>query len=87
VDSAGLKPDAESAAETLVRQLTGLNHSSVVSFGTEAGTYQRAGMPAVIFGPGSIDQAHKADEFIDIDQVSACIDFMIDLIEWAKTGR
>jgi len=86
VDSAGLRPDHESAAETLVRQLTGLNQSSVVSFGTEAGTYQRAGMPAVIFGPGSIDQAHKADEFIDIDQVAQCVDFMVDLIDWAKTA-
>ncbi|MCR9073757.1 MAG: acetylornithine deacetylase [Alphaproteobacteria bacterium] len=87
VDSVGLRPDHESAAETLVRQLTGLNRSSVVSFGTEAGTFQRAGMPAVIFGPGSIDQAHKADEFIAIDQISQCVDFMVDLIEWAKTAE
>lgn len=86
VDSAGLRPDHESAAETLVRQLTGLNQSSVVSFGTEAGTFQRAGMPAVIFGPGSIDQAHKADEFIAVDQVAQCVDFMVDLIDWAKTA-
>lgn len=86
VDVAGLRPDQESAAETLVRQLTGLNQSGVVSFGTEAGTFQRAGMPAVIFGPGSIDQAHKADEFIEIDQVAQCVGFMVDLMDWAKNA-
>ena len=86
VDVIGLQPDEHSAAETLVRQLTGLNRSSVVSFGTEAGAFQQAGMPAVIFGPGSIDVAHKADEYIPIDQMAQCVDFMVDLIEWAKTA-
>ena len=86
VDTPGLAPDHGSAAETLVRHLTGLNQSAVVSFGTEAGSFQRAGMPAVIFGPGSIDQAHKADEFITLDQVEQCVAFMGDLIAWAKTG-
>ena len=87
VDTPGLAPDHGSAAETLVRHLTGLNQSAVVSFGTEAGSFQRAGMPAVIFGPGSIDQAHKADEFITLDQVEQCVAFMGDLIAWAKTGE
>jgi acetylornithine deacetylase len=86
VDAVGLRPETDSAAESLVRQLTGLNRSGVVSFGTEAGTYQRAGMPAVIFGPGNIEQAHKADEFIEIDQVAQCLDFMLDLMDWARTG-
>ncbi len=86
VDAPGLDPDHDSAAEALVRQLAGLNQSGVVSFGTEAGTYQRAGIPAVIFGPGSIEQAHKADEFIEIDQLAACVEFMTDLIAWAKTA-
>lgn len=86
VDVIGLQPDEDSAAETLVRQLTGLNQSGVVSFGTEAGAFQNAGMPAVIFGPGNIDQAHKADEFIAIDQMAQCLDFMVDLIDWAQTA-
>jgi acetylornithine deacetylase len=86
VDVIGLQPDEHSAAETLVRQLTGLNQSSVVSFGTEAGAFQQAGMPAVIFGLGSIDVAHKADEYIPVDQMAQCVDFIVDLIEWAKTA-
>ena len=43
-------------------------------------------MPAVVFGPGSIDQAHKADEFIEISQVEQCVDFVGKLIDWAKTA-
>lgn len=86
VKADGLRPDHESEAETLVRQLTGLNQSGVVSFGTEAGSFQQAGMSAVIFGPGSIDQAHKADEFIEVAQVEACIDFVGRLIDWARAA-
>jgi acetylornithine deacetylase len=85
VDSMPLAPDTESPAEHLVKYLTGLNESLAVSFGTEAGAFQKAGMPAVVFGPGSIEQAHKADEFIERDQVRQCVGFIGDLIEWAKT--
>ena len=53
---APLLPDDKSPAEQLIRHLTGLNDSGVVSFGTEAGAFQQAGIPAVIFGPGSITQ-------------------------------
>lgn len=79
----GLIPDDQSTAEILLRQLTGLNHSGVVSFGTEAGAFQHSGIPAAIFGPGSITQAHQPDEFIEIEQLSECVDFMFDLVEWA----
>ncbi|GHD59233.1 acetylornithine deacetylase [Thalassobaculum fulvum] len=85
-DVPGLAPDETSAAEALVRHLTGLNASGVVAYGAEAGLFQRAGMPAVIFGPGSIDQAHKADEYVDIDQIDQCADFIGKLIDWAKTA-
>jgi len=84
VDGIPLKPDADSAAENLVKYLTGLNESSVVSFGTEAGAFQKAGMPAVVFGPGNIEQAHKADEFIAVEQVESCVGFVADLIDWAR---
>ncbi len=79
-----LIPDEQSPAEQLIRHLTGLNNSDVVSFGTEAGAFQNSGIPAVVFGPGSITQAHQPDEFIEIDQLGQCIDFICKLADWAK---
>lgn len=78
-----LVPDTKSAAEELIRHLTGLNQSGAVSFGTEAGYFQQAGVPGVIFGPGYIQQAHQPDEFIELSQVEQCIDFMLKLTDWA----
>ena len=85
-DVPGLAPDPASSAEALVRLLTGLNASGVVAYGAEAGLFQRAGIPAVIFGPGSIDQAHKADEWVAVDQIAACADFLGRLTQWARTA-
>ncbi len=81
---APLVPDSSSAAEQLIRHLTGLNESSVVSFGTEAGLFQNAGIPAVVFGPGSITQAHQPDEFIELSQMQECVDFLYKLVDWAE---
>lgn len=78
-----LLPDETSAAEQLIRHLTGLNQSGAVSFGTEAGLFQEAGIPAVVFGPGSIEQAHQPDEFIELSQLRECVDFGYRLIDWA----
>ncbi|MGI9364848.1 MAG: M20/M25/M40 family metallo-hydrolase, partial [Rhizobiaceae bacterium] len=63
--------------------LTGLNQSGRVAYGTEAAHFQNAGVPGVIFGPGSIEQAHLPDEYIDISQMEACHDFMLKLTDWA----
>ena len=81
-----LMPDVESAAEQLIRHLTGLNESSTVSFGTEAGLFQQAGIPGVIFGPGSIQQAHQPDDFIEVSQMAECVAFIEKLMDWAETG-
>lgn len=78
-----LVPEADSSAEALVRLLTGANTAHAVSFGTEAGLFQEAGIPTVICGPGSIDQAHKPNEFIDLDQIEACVAFLRKLTDWA----
>lgn len=78
-----LAPEENGAAESLVRHLSGANASSVVSFGTEGGLFQAAGLSAVVFGPGSIDQAHKANEFISLEQVAACEAFLLKLRDWA----
>ena len=59
-----LAPDPDSAAESLVRALTGDNALRAVPYATEAGQFYEAGIPAVVCGPGSIDQAHTPNEFI-----------------------
>lgn len=79
-----LVPDTTSDAEQLIRHLTGLNNSGVVSFGTEAGLFQEVGMSTVVFGPGSIKQAHQPDEYIELEQIKACIDFGYKLVDWAS---
>lgn len=75
-----LQPEDQGAAETLVRQITGDNASHKVSYGTEAGQFQAAGYSAVICGPGSIDQAHQPNEFIEVSQFEAGHDFMKKLV-------
>lgn len=73
----GLEPMPDSEAVRVVTELTGGNETGLVSFGTEAGLFQRAGIPAVVCGPGSIAQAHKPDEFVSLDQLAQCLG-MID---------
>ncbi len=75
-------PEPGSAAETLVMALAGTNSTGVVSYGTEAGLFQEAGMATVICGPGDIAQAHKPDEFISLEQVEACVAFMRRLADY-----
>lgn len=68
-----LEPEENSEAVRVIRALTGGNTTDVVSFGTEAGLYQRAGISAALCGPGSIEQAHKPDEYVSLDQLSKCL--------------
>lgn len=74
-------PEDDSPAETLVKALAGSNEAGAVAFGTEAPCYQQAGMSVVVFGPGSIAQAHKPDEFLSLEQVDACVAFMRRLMK------
>lgn len=64
-----LRIDRNSAAEQFIRALTGDNQLRVAAFATEAGQFQRAGFPAVICGPGAIEQAHQPDEFVAVSQI------------------
>lgn len=73
---AGLMPMEENEARDLCSALTGGNGVDVVAFGTEAGLFQSLGMSAVVCGPGSIEQAHKPDEFIAPDQLQACLNML-----------
>ena len=75
-DAPPLRPEDNGAAEALARRLTGDNSKRFVSFGTEAGQFQSAGLSTVVCGPGYIEQAHKPDEFVDISQLEDCIEFL-----------
>jgi acetylornithine deacetylase len=67
----GLRPETDGAAERLMRRLTGDNGSHVVSYGTEAGIFQRVGWSTVVCGPGDIAQAHQPDEYIETSEFEA----------------
>lgn len=69
------------AITQLVRALTGDRDTSKVAYGTEAGLFQRAGIPAVVCGPGDIQQAHKADEYVTVEQLHQCEAFLIKVLD------
>jgi acetylornithine deacetylase len=79
-----LVEEHEGAAETLLRLLTGQNDSFGMSFATEAGQFQSAGLSAIVCGPGSIRQAHQPDEFIMKDQLLAGEALLRRVIDWAE---
>ena len=79
-NTVGLAPVPDSAAELLARALTGDNDTLAVAYAAEAGLFQRAGMPAVLCGPGSIEQAHQPDEWIERAQLERGVQFMQRLI-------
>jgi len=77
-----LRADPASQAEAFVRRLAGDNGPArVASFASEAGQFQGAGLPAVLCGPGSIDQAHQPDEYVDVTQMQRGAAFMARLAE------
>ncbi|TAK88295.1 MAG: acetylornithine deacetylase [Betaproteobacteria bacterium] len=78
-----LARDARSVAEQVVLQSRGAQRALSVAFASEAGIFQKAGIPTVICGPGSIEQAHKPDEFIELSQISDCLAFLRRLAQWA----
>lgn len=70
-----MTPDDADVAQVCCH-LASANHTAKVSFGTEAGLFSESGVPSVVCGPGSIDQAHKPDEFVTLEQVARCDAFM-----------
>ncbi|MCA0433701.1 MAG: acetylornithine deacetylase [Proteobacteria bacterium] len=75
-DVPGLAPEKDSVAEVLALHCAHANSTHTVSYCTEAGHFQAIGIPTVICGPGSIEQAHKPDEFIAVEQLRKCEAFM-----------
>jgi len=75
----GFDREQNSDACEFISNLTGDNSKEVVSFGTEAGLFQEIGISTVVCGPGSIEQAHKVDEFITLEQIKKCLTLLKDI--------
>lgn len=83
----GLNMDPGDEVVTFAKTLAGRNDHGKVAFGTEAGLFQqRAGIPTVVCGPGSVDQAHKPNEFVSLDQLRKCEAFMDKLMDHVCVG-
>ena len=80
-DAPALAAEGNEAAAALALRLVRADRPVTAPFASEAGHFQRAGLPAVVCGPGSIDQAHKPDEYLAASQLSACVAFMRGLAE------
>jgi acetylornithine deacetylase len=79
VEVPGLAAERGSLAQTLALKLLRANHTIAVPYATEAGRFQNAGVPTIVCGPGSIDQAHQPDEYVETGELAACLGFLREL--------
>lgn len=77
-----LAPESEGSAEPLAKRLAGRNSTAVVSYGTEAGHFQKNGWSTVVFGPGDIAEAHKPDEYITCTEYAAGLAWVDTVVAW-----
>ena len=83
----GLETSLDEAVVAMVAELTGRDERIKVAFGTEGGLFsQRLGIPAVVCGPGSMEQGHKADEFVTLAQLDRCDAMLASLVDRLATG-
>lgn len=83
----GLETSLDEAVVAMVAELTGRDERIKVAFGTEGGLFsQRLGIPAVVCGPGSMAQGHKADEFVTLAQLDSCDAMLASLVDRLVTG-
>jgi acetylornithine deacetylase len=75
----------DSAVVSLVKQLTGQSKTSRVPYGAEAGQYAGVGISTVICGPGSIEQAHQPNEYLEKSELAKCDAFLLHVALWAQT--
>lgn len=80
----GLLTPADSPAAELLALLCGSRDFSTVAFGTEGGLFDQAGIATVVCGPGSMDQGHKPDEFVTLEQLERCDALLQRLAEWLR---
>ena len=81
-----LDASEQDAITQLVRALTKDTDKRKVAYGTEAGQFQRAGVPSIVCGPGNIEQAHKPNEFVSLEQIAQCESFLRKLIHSNTVG-
>ncbi len=72
----GFDPAPDNHADAIARRLTGDNDVRAVAYSTEAGVFQKNGLNAVVCGPGDIEQAHQADEYIEVSELNNCIEIL-----------
>ena len=77
---------AGDAVTRLAQRLSGEERTTLVAFGTEAGIFKNSGIPTVVCGPGSIEQAHQPDEFVSLAQLARCEAFMLGLAGAREIG-
>lgn len=80
----GLATSADSEAARLVALLSGTDEFGTVAFGTEGGLFDQAGIPTVVCGPGSMDQGHKPDEFVSVEQLRECDAMLLRLVDYLR---
>lgn len=77
---------AQDPVTRLAQRLSGEKGTTLVAFGTEAGIFKKSGIPTVVCGPGSIEQAHQPDEFVSLEQLARCEAFMRGLAAAREIG-
>jgi acetylornithine deacetylase len=83
----GLATSPDSEAARLLALLSGSSDFGTVAFGTEGGLFGEAGIPTVVCGPGSMDQGHKPDEFVSLEQLAGCDAMLIRLADYLADQR
>ncbi|MGN8247882.1 acetylornithine deacetylase [Pseudomonas sp. SMV7] len=80
----GLATPADSEAAQWVALLSGSEAFATVAFGTEGGLFDQAGIPTVVCGPGSMEQGHKPDEFVSVEQLQGCDAMLSRLVDYLR---
>ncbi|MCU1732343.1 MULTISPECIES: acetylornithine deacetylase [unclassified Pseudomonas] len=80
----GLATPADSEAARVLALLSGSSEFGTVAFGTEGGLFDQAGIPTVVCGPGSMDQGHKPDEFVSLEQLQGCDAMLMRLVGYLR---
>jgi acetylornithine deacetylase len=81
----GLATSPDSEAARLLARLCGSTEFGTVAFGTEGGLFTQAGIPTVVCGPGSMDQGHKPDEFVSVEQLHRCDAMLLRLADYLQS--
>ena len=82
----GLATSPDSEAARLLALLSGSTEFGTVAFGTEGGLFDEAGIPTVVCGPGSMDQGHKPDEFVTVEQLHDCDAMLVRLTDYLSAA-